>query len=149
MFFVKGKDSPDINYVMRFDGGASPTNPGPCAGAYVIFNDKGKVFVEGGEFIENGTNNIGEYIGLILGLKRCNDLGIDNIYIEGDSLLVISQVCKKWKVKNETLMILRDEVYELLKPFKNVGLNHIYREYNSYADSLSDKTIKMKKSWQN
>ena len=46
-------------------------------------------------------------------------------------------------------MILCDEVNELLKSFTNVGLKHIYREYNSYADSLSDKTIKMKKSWQN
>ena len=75
--------------------------------------------------------------------------GINNIYIEGDSLLVISQVCKKWKIRNEILMILCDEVNELLKSFTNVGLKHIYREYNSYADSLSDKTIKMKKSWQN
>lgn len=149
MFFVKGKDISDIKYVMRFDGGASPTNPGPCAGAYVIFNDNGKVFVEGGIFIENGTNNVGEYNGLILGLKRCINLGIDSIYIEGDSLLVISQVCKKWKVKNETLMILCSEVDDLLKSFTNVGLKHIYREYNSYADSLSDKTIKIKKSWEN
>lgn len=147
--FVKGKDSSDIVNVMRFDGGASPKNPGPCAGAYVIFKNDGKVLAEGGEFIEHGTNNFGEYTGLISGLKRCKELGINNIYIEGDSLLVISQVCKKWKVKSETLMILCDEVNELLKDFTNVCIKHIYRDYNSHADGLSDKTIKLKKSWNN
>jgi ribonuclease HI len=147
LVFVKGKESADIKNVLRFDGGASPTNPGPCAGAYVIFKEDGKVLAEGGEFIESGTNNHGEYTGLICGLRKCKELGIDSIHIEGDSLLVISQVCKKWKVKSQTMMILLDEVNELLDSFINVGLRHIYREYNKYADELSDKTIKMKKSW--
>jgi ribonuclease HI len=145
--FVKGKDSSDIKNVLRFDGGACPSNPGPCAGAYVLFKEDGKVLTEGGEFIENGTNNYGEYTGLICGLRKCKELEIDNVYVEGDSLLVISQVCKKWKVKSETLMILLDEVNELLKSFSNVGMRHIYRDNNKYADSLSDKTIKLKKSW--
>ena len=145
--FVKGKDSSDIKNVLRFDGGACPTNPGPCAGAYVLFKEDGKVLTEGGEFIENGTNNYGEYMGLICGLRKCKELGIDSVYIEGDSLLVISQVCKRWKVKSETMMILLDEVNELLETFRNVGLRHIYRDNNKYADALSDKTITLKKSW--
>jgi ribonuclease HI len=145
--FIKGKDSDDINNVLRFDGGASPSNPGPCAGAYVIYKNDGKILTEGGDFIEYGTNNYGEYTGLISGLKKCKELGIENLHIEGDSLLVISQICKKWKVKNQNLIILVDEVNDLLKSFKNVGLRHIYRDFNTYADSLSDKTIKIKKSW--
>lgn len=144
MFFVKGKDFENINYTMRFDGGCAPTNPGPCVGAYVIYDKNGKIIEEGGEFIKNGTNNYGEYLGLILGLKKCKELEIDNIYIEGDSLLVISQVSKKWKVRDEKLFILWEEVNELLKSFKIVCLNHILREFNSYSDSLCDKLLKKK-----
>lgn len=147
MNFVKGKESDIISHTLRFDGGCAPTNPGPCAGAYVIYDNKGFITAEGGEFFEKGTNNYGEYTGLIIGLKKCIELGIDSIYVEGDSLLVISQVCNKWKVRNIGLMPLFEDVNTLLKSFSNVGMKHIYREYNSYADSLSDKTLKMKKTW--
>jgi len=147
MFFVKGKESENISHTLRFDGGCAPTNPGPCAGSYAIFDSKGFVISEGGEFFEKGTNNYGEYTGLINGLKRCVELGIDSIYVEGDSLLVISQVCKKWKVRNIGLIPLFEEVNSILKEFSNVGMKHIYREFNSYADSVCDKTLKLKKKW--
>lgn len=146
MSFVKGNNIDNISYTMRFDGGCAPTNPGPCAGSYVIFDKNGKVVSEGGEFYENGTNNYGEYKGLICGLKKCKELEIDNVYIEGDSLLVISQVCKKWKVKSDSMIILLDEVNDLLKSFNIVFIRHILRNFNSYADKLCDNILKNKKS---
>ncbi len=144
---LKGDES-FITYTLRFDGGCAPTNPGPCAGAYAIFDLKGKIVEKGGEFIESGTNNYGEYCGLIFGLRKCKDLGIDSIHIEGDSLLVISQVCKKWKIKSESLMPLLDEVNDLLKGFSNVSFKHILRGINTYTDSLCDKILKNRKSIQ-
>jgi ribonuclease HI len=143
---VKGKDTYSIEHTLRFDGGCAPTNPGPCAGSYVIYDNKGKIVAEGGEFFESGTNNYGEYNGLISGLKKCKELEIFNIHIEGDSLLVISQVCKKWKAKNISMIMLLEEVNELLKPFINVSIKHILREFNSYSDSLCDKILKYKRS---
>lgn len=142
---LKGNESL-ITYTLRFDGGCAPTNPGPCAGAYAIFDLKGKIVDQGGKFIESGTNNYGEYSGLIYGLRKCKDLGIDSIHIEGDSLLVISQVCKKWKIKSESLMPLLEEVNDLLKEFNNVSLTHILRGINSYVDSLCNKILKNRKS---
>lgn len=146
MSFVKGNNIEDIAYTMRFDGGCAPTNPGPCAGSYVIFDKNGKIIYEGGEFYENGTNNYGEYSGLICGLKKCKELGINNVYIEGDSLLVISQVSKKWKARNLSMIALLDEVNDLLKSFNVIFIRHVLREFNSYADSLCDKILKNKKS---
>jgi probable phosphoglycerate mutase len=145
--YIKGKESDIISHTLRFDGGCAPTNPGPCAGSYVIYDNKGCIISEGGDFFENGTNNYGEYSGLISGLKKCIQLGIDSIYVEGDSLLVISQVCNKWKVRNIGLMVLFEDVNILLKSFSNVAMKHIYRQFNSYADSLCDKTLKMRKTW--
>jgi ribonuclease HI len=148
MSFIKGSEKNQIVHTLRFDGGAAPTNPGPCAGAYVIFNDNGKVIAEGGSFFEFGTNNYGEYSGLIYGLKKCLELDIKDIYVEGDSLLVISQISGKWKVKNETLLILNSEIKDLIKSFNSISVKHILRGLNSYADKLSDKTLSIKKSWE-
>ena len=72
-----------------------------------------------------------------------NDL--NNIHIEGDSLLVISQVSKKWKIRSDSLLPLFSEVEELLKSFSHISLKHILRGLNAYADKLCDKILKNKK----
>lgn len=136
-------------YLLQFDGGANP-NPGPCAGAFVLYNkDTMETIAEGGSFIEHGTNNIGEYTGILTGLQKCVQLGItDHVTIQGDSLLVISQLCGQWKVKNEGLRPLYTAVKHLLDThFTNTTLSHIRREYNSRADELSDKTLLCKHNW--
>ena len=96
-------------FLLRFDGGSNP-NPGKCAGAYVIYENV-NIIAEGGVYIPKGTNNIGEYTGLLSGLERCVSIGIKNIFIEGDSLLVVSQVSGKWKVKNEGIRIIFEKIY--------------------------------------
>jgi len=140
----------NTTHTLRFDGGAAPTNPGPCAGAYVIYEYTGaskNIVAEGGKYIEHGTNNYGEYVGLIEGLKKSIELGIKLLHVEGDSMLVICQMSGKWKVKSENLFELFEEASELVKSFDDVIFNHILRQYNSYADSLYNKTLSLKKSW--
>lgn len=137
-------------HTLRFDGGAAPTNPGPCAGSYVIYEYKGankRIVAEGGKYIENGTNNYGEYVGLIEGLKKAVELGVKNLHVEGDSMLVISQMAGLWKVKSENLLELNSEANELVKNFDDISFNHILRQFNTYADSLYNKTLSLKKTW--
>ena len=145
MNIIKGSFQ-SSHYTLRFDGGSNP-NPGPCAGAFVLYDENEKIVYEGGRFIEKGTNNIGEYTGLLIGLQKCIEMNIRNLHIEGDSLLVISQISGKWKVKNETLSIIYQTVCSLFKHFENLSCKHIYRTFNSHADSLSDKTLSIQKSW--
>ena len=137
-----------MSALLQFDGGSNP-NPGKCAGAYVIYEyiNKEKIIAEGGIYISHGTNNIGEYAGLLSGLQRCISLGIKNLLVEGDSLLVVSQVSGKWKVKNDRLRIIFDKIISLVKQFDTFEIRHIRREYNSHADKLSDKTIYLEKTW--
>jgi len=144
---IKG-DSSMIFHLLQFDGGSNP-NPGPCAGAFVIYkNEKNKEKIaEGGCFIPQGTNNIGEYTGLRIGLERCIALGVKHIHIEGDSLLVISQIAGKWKVKNHILSVIHSEILGMFSHFETITACHIPRAMNSYADSLSDKTLSLKHSW--
>ena len=129
---------------LQFDGGSAP-NPGPTAGAFVIYHQEA-IVAEGGIFIQQGTNNIGEYNGLLLGLKKCKELGITEFEIQGDSMLVISQITGKWKVRHPNLIPLHKESMELLSGRK-VAYTHIRREYNGYADSLSDKTLTLQRDW--
>ena len=133
-------------FLLRFDGGSNP-NPGKCAGAYVIYENV-DVIAEGGLYISHGTNNIWEYTGLLSGLERSISLGIKHIFIEGDSLLVVSQVSGKWKVKNEAIRVIFEKIMSLLKTFETFEIHHIRREYNHYADKLSDKTIELEKNWE-
>lgn len=134
-------------FTLRFDGGSNP-NPGPCAGAYVIYNNEDEVIAEGGEYIEKGTNNIGEYTGLIIGLERCVKLRIRNLKVEGDSMLVISQVTGKWKINHEHLRVLCEKAKKTTFLIEKVEYKHIRREYNSHADQLSDQTLEKKEKWE-
>ena len=137
----------NMTYLLQFDGGSNP-NPGKCASAYIIYDQNRNKIAEGGEFIPKGTNNIGEYTGLYIGLLKAKQLHIKNIVVEGDSLLVISQISGKWKVKNETLRVIYDKIIDLISFFDTFECKHIRREYNKHADSLSDKTLDLEKSWE-
>jgi ribonuclease HI len=134
-------------YLLQFDGGANP-NPGPCAGAYVISKiDTQEILFEGGCFVENGTNNLGEYMGLIEGLKVCKENHLDSILIQGDSKLVVYQIANKWKVNYDHIRKMVQEVMELLNFFSSISIRHVYREENKKADELSDETLLKKKNW--
>ena len=139
------KDRDKQKYLLRFDGGSNP-NPGPCAGAFVIYLES-SIVAEGGCFISEGTNNIGEYTGLRIGLEKAFSLGIKNLHIEGDSLLVISQIAGKWKINNAKLKLIHTEIMALITQFDIITACHILREKNGYADSLSDKTLLLKRNW--
>ncbi len=149
MTFVLRKPQTETlpNYLLQFDGGANP-NPGPCAGAFVVSNiDTQEILFEGGTFIDQGTNNIGEYMGLLEGLKVCKENKLDSILIQGDSKLVVYQVTNKWKINYDHIRKLYQEIQELLKHFTSVSIRHVYREENKRADQLSDETLEKKKNW--
>lgn len=133
-------------FLLRFDGGANP-NPGPCAGAYVLYNDRSEVIAEGGEYFEKGTNNIGEYAGLIAGLERCVEMGLEHVDVEGDSMLVVQQVQGAWKVKQPHLIGMCERAVALTRKFVHFSIQHIRREMNGHADQLSDNTLERKSTW--
>lgn len=138
-----------MEYILRFDGGAYP-NPGPCIGSYVIFelNNGLKNIKEGGIYTDSiGTNNVGEYLGLLEGLKKAIELNIKILHVESDAMLVIYQMNKRCKVSNENLIKLYEQSVDFCKNFDYIDFSHIYRHENLYTDSLYRKTLDLKKSW--
>tara|TARA_B100000900_G_C20587312_1_gene720134 strand:- start:1679 stop:2254 length:576 start_codon:yes stop_codon:yes gene_type:complete len=126
-------------YILRFDG-ASRGNPGRSgAGAVLYKNDKEIWSVSRNLGIQ--TNNYAECFAMTLGIDRAFELGIKNLIVEGDSMLIINQLKGKWKIKNKDLKNLHLSIVEKIRHFDNITYKHIYRKYNSRADELANMGI--------
>jgi ribonuclease HI len=58
-----------------------------------------------------------------------------------DSSLVVNQVNKLWKINNEILIELCEQVLNLIVDFDSFRLMHVFRESNKHADSLANKAM--------
>jgi ribonuclease HI len=135
-------------HLLQFDGGSNP-NPGPSSAGAVIFSPGERIFVyEQGVFIDHASNNEAEYRALVLGLEAAKGLGIKYLLIEGDSQLVIEQIAGAFKMKSESLRPLYSSAQKLIvKDFEFIGIRHIYRENNTYADGITKYILQTKCSY--
>jgi ribonuclease HI len=124
-----------------FTDGAARGNPGPAGAGAVIVNPNGHIVAKVGKFLGESTNNVAEYMGLILGLKRAKAMGIRELEVLADSELLVRQLHGDYAVKAEHLKPLHAEASELLKAFPGAIIRHIPREENSAADAMSNRAI--------
>ena len=104
------------------DGGARG-NPGPAAYAYVLEAEDGTVLAAHGEAIGVATNNVAEYRGLVEGLRRAGELGVDEVEVVSDSELMVKQMRGEYRVKNEALRDLNLEATRLARRLARVQLH--------------------------
>jgi ribonuclease HI len=83
------------------------------------------------------SNNEAEYEALLHGLHLAISLGIKQLFVYSDSLLVIQQVNKEWDCNKETMDTYIQEVRKLENRFFGLGVHHVLREHNVGADILS------------
>jgi len=122
-------------YTAAFDGGATP-NPGQMKiGGFIKLY--GKIIFRYSDSIGHGTNNIAEYASLLRLVKKAQRLGIEDIYIQGDSQLVINQVNGVWKAKDPRMKLYKSRVLTVLAHINQWELKHVLRKHNSEADSLT------------
>ena len=122
------------------DGG-SRGNPGPAAVAAVASEPGGEVLAERSERIGAATNNVAEYRAVLLGIELARELGADEIELVGDSQLIVRQVQGEYKVKQEHLRPLRDEVMRALDGFGSWSIRHVKRGENERADELLNEAL--------
>ena len=135
---------PENDYSMYFDG-CSKGNPGPSGCGSVIFSS-GKEIWGSSIFVgERETNNVAEYNGLLLGLKKATEMNIKRLIVYGDSLLVIKQMNNQYKVSSERLLPLFNEAQELKSEFDMILFVHVYRTQNKRADELSNMGLLLHK----
>jgi ribonuclease HI len=122
------------------DGGARG-NPGPAAYGYVLETEDGTVLDATSERIGVATNNVAEYSGLIAGLRKAVELGVDELEVVSDSELIVRQMTGEYRVKNEALRALYEEASDLADRLPRVRYTSVRREHNELADRLVNEAL--------
>lgn len=123
-----------------FTDGGSRNNPGPAGIGFVIKDENGQNLEAKGEYIGVATNNVAEYTALIKALHAAKKYDHESIECFLDSELVVKQIKGEYRVKDENLKKLLDEVRELIF-FKNISFTHVLRSKNKEADALYNKAL--------
>lgn len=131
------------------DGGARG-NPGPAGIGIVFFDETEKEIHKCCEYIGEATNNQAEYRAIIKALEILkkskwfaeNNNQTSEIVCRLDSQLVVEQINGNFKIKNEGIKGLIDQIRALLSDVKtDISFTHISREKNKLADKMVNNAI--------
>jgi ribonuclease HI len=132
---------PRLKEAKLYTDGGSRGNPGPSASGFAIIDMGGKVVVKKGVYLGITTNNQAEYQGLKLGLEEAKSMGIRDVHVYMDSMLVVNQMLGKFKVKNRDLWPIYESIRQLAGTFNNVTFMHVPRELNKIADEAVNEAL--------
>lgn len=129
--------------ILNTDGG-SRRNPGPAGIGAVLTDADGQILAQLSEYIGTATNNEAEYQALIQGLEMCRrTVEAKKVYllVRLDSELVARQVEGIYKVREEHLKPLVQQVRALLTSFAAWRVESVPRERNKLADQLVNQAV--------
>lgn len=129
-----------FEYCMKFDG-CSKGNPGPSGAGAVIYCNNKEIWADSMFVGQKETNNVAEYNGLLLGLQKAIDMDIRELFVQGDSLLVIKQMRGEYKVSSPNILGLYSRAKLFEEKFTRIEYQHIYRIENKRADALSNEGL--------
>ena len=124
-----------------YTDGASRGNPGQGGAGAVLTDAKGAVVATAKKYLGRCTNNVAEYQALILGLEEALKIHCRRLRIFLDSELLVNQINGSYRVKNENLKGLMQEVRKLLSFLDDYTVQHIGRSGNHLADGLANEAI--------
>jgi ribonuclease HI len=131
-----GVEHGDKTLILYVDG-ASLGNPGPAGAGFVILDENNRELEKIARPLGVTTNNVAEYSALIIGLKRARELGANRVTVRSDSELMVKQMTGAYRIKDEKLRVLAQEVTDIIDSFDLFDILHIDREKNRTADRLS------------
>jgi ribonuclease HI len=106
-----------------------------------VTTPQGEVLDEATEVLGETTNNVAEYRGLLLGLRRARELGATEVDVVNDSELVAKQVNGEYKVKHEAMKPLHAEALAELSRFDSWSVRPVPRAQNADADALVNQAL--------
>jgi len=124
----------NVPWMLFFDG--STCDRGPRVGIMLI-SPRGKKYEFSLPIIATSTNNQAEYQALIKGLELLKEVHADAIEVFGDSMLVINQLAGIYECQSEVLITYYERCIQLLREFKDFGLEHIPRLHIEEANRLA------------
>jgi ribonuclease HI len=128
----------EIGFEAFCDGG-SRGNPGPSA-CGVVIKKSGEIIDKKGKFLGEDTNNVAEWMGLVTSLEIAIEKNYFPLKVYMDSLLVVSQINGKWKLKAENLRPYFIKSRDLMKG-KQIEVFHVLRDKNKDADKVVNETL--------
>lgn len=133
-----------MSYVVHTDGG-SRGNPGPAAIGVVIDekleNGELKNIKKYNEYIGENTNNRAEYMAILWALNFCKTNGYKEIECFLDSQLVVRQLNKEYKIKDDGLRKIAEIIYKICENFDKISFTDVRREFNKEADRLVNAAL--------
>ncbi len=136
------KDTTKITEIKMYADGGSRGNPGPSASGFVILDMDDTVLFSEGVYLGITTNNQAEYQALRLGLEAAEKVfKARKVHVFMDSLLVVNQMKRIFKVKNRDLWPIHDAINSLVPKFESVEFTHVPRELNKLADAEVNKAL--------
>lgn len=132
--------------VTIFTDGGARGNPGPAAIGIVAFNSANEEVYRHGECLGAKTNNEAEYGAFLQSLKWIDtyvkNTNVKSVEWKLDSLLVVEQLNKHWKIKEARLQQFAQAIWqELGKHSFSYTITHVPRAQNAIADSLVNKAL--------
>jgi ribonuclease HI len=129
------------NYAKIFTDGGSRGNPGPAASGYVLLSIDDTIITKNGIYLGVTTNNQAEYRALQFAVKEAVILGIKDIDIYMDSMLIVNQMKGLYKIKNTDLIPIFQDIKERLQLFSSYSFTHVPRALNKLADYEVNKAL--------
>ena len=83
------------------------------------------------------SNNEAEYEAIIAGLSLVRELGVQDIEVFSDSMLIVNKVTGEFQAKEERMAKYLEKVKILLGQFRNQPVTRILRSENIEADTLA------------
>ena len=123
---LKDNKTENITPKLFVDGAADLHSKTAGIGGVVYIND-----LEVAKFSEplfDKTNNESEYLALLNGVKVVLDLGYLSVDIYSDSELIVKQLIGEYKIKNDRMKKLNNEVNSYLTKLSDWSINHVRRE---------------------
>tara|TARA_Y100000031_G_scaffold133439_1_gene155276 strand:+ start:1249 stop:1653 length:405 start_codon:yes stop_codon:yes gene_type:complete len=122
------------------DGGARG-NPGPAAIGVVVMDENKKEIESFGKYIGHKTNNQAEYLALLAAVEKVRDMGATEVTCYLDSELVVKQMNREYKVKNNELASIFVKIWNVATGFDRITYKHVRREQNKKADTQVNKAL--------
>jgi len=125
--------------------GASKGNPG-AAGVGVVMCDRDHNLIQKyKKYIGEATNNVAEYMALIIALQEAVKARVREVDIYSDSELLVRQVQGTYRVKDNKLKQVYALFENLRDYFYQFSIKHLAREKNQEADRLANQAVREKK----
>jgi len=135
------KDFLPVKELIIYTDGASRGNPGEAGAGAIIYGEEGTVIKKVKKYLGTTTNNVAEYMALIIALNEALKLKGEVLHLYSDSELMVRQIKGIYKVRDKKMQALWREVKKLLTQFIQYDIICIDRRKNREADELANLAI--------